>query len=132
MKIPTSSFVMYLSGIYTIGFSSLVISRKSADAFSTPSWCSIRNDINSCNRLIPFIPENKQKYASYSTFAPYQTRIIRTVELFMTSEDETLIKAEDGEALQTLFEQFCDDDGLMTKETLVRDIVSIRELLVRS
>jgi hypothetical protein len=57
---------------------------------------------------------------------------VRSVELFMTSEDETLIKAEDGEALQTLFEQFCDDDGLMTKEALVRDIASIRELLVRS
>jgi hypothetical protein len=122
-----------LSGLYTIGFSSLVISRKSADAFvSTPSWCSIRNDIHSNNRLIPFIPENTQKYASHSTFAPYQMRFVRSVELFMTSEDETLIKAEDGEALQTLFEQFCDDDGLMTKETLVRDIASIRELLVRS
>ena len=40
-------------------------------------------------------------------------------------------KADDGEALQSLFANYCDQDGLMTKETLATQISAIRELLVR-
>ena len=39
-------------------------------------------------------------------------------------------KADDGEALQSLFANYCDQDGLMTKETLASQISAIRELLV--
>ena len=39
-------------------------------------------------------------------------------------------KADDGEALQSLFANYCDQDGLMTKETLATQISAIRELLV--
>jgi hypothetical protein len=120
-----------LSGVYTVGFSSLIICRIPAAAFVSTPGHSTRNDIIiTSNRLIPFTTESEQKDVSRSRFSPFQMKFLRNVGLFMTSEDETLIKAEDGEALQSLFEQFCDDDGLMTKEMLVRDIVSIRELLV--
>lgn len=127
MKIPTSSLTAFL---YMLGFSSLIICRKSAEAFVSNSGYSARNDIIMSNRRNPFITVNQKRDVLLYSFVPAQTKFHRTVELFMTSEDETLIKAEDGEALQTLFERFCDDDGLMTKETLVQDIVSIRELLV--
>lgn len=50
----------------------------------------------------------------------------------MDNENVSPIKADDGEALQCLFEQYCDDDGLMTKATLLKDITSIRDLLVRN
>jgi hypothetical protein len=113
-----------------LGFSSLIIRRKSAEAFVSNSGYSIRKDIIMSNGRNPFISENQKKHVLLYSFIPTQMKFLRTVELFMTSEDETLIKAEDGEALQTLFETFCDDDGLMTKETLLQDIVSIRELLV--
>lgn len=41
------------------------------------------------------------------------------------------VKADDGEALQALFEKQCDKDGLMTKKSLV-SIPMIADLLVRS
>ena len=39
------------------------------------------------------------------------------------------VKADDGEALQALFEKQCDQDGLMTKKSLV-SIPMIADLLV--
>jgi hypothetical protein len=41
------------------------------------------------------------------------------------------VKADDGEALQSLFLKHCDKDGLMTKDILQTEISAIRELLVR-
>lgn len=52
----------------------------------------------------------------------------------MSSADESMVdfvKADDGEALQALFEQQCDEDGLMTKASLV-SIPMIADLLVCS
>ena len=40
------------------------------------------------------------------------------------------VEAEDGEAVQALFEKYCDDDGLMTKAA-VKAVPSITDLLVR-
>ena len=48
----------------------------------------------------------------------------------MTRDDEyEFVKADDGEALQALFEKQCDGDGLMTKKSLV-SIPMIADLLV--
>lgn len=49
-----------------------------------------------------------------------------------SQEDESMVdfvKADDGEALQALFEKQCDKDGLMTKASLV-SIPMIADLLV--
>lgn len=43
--------------------------------------------------------------------------------------DEVYVKAQDLEALQTLFGEYCDNEGLMTKDA-VRKIPAISELLV--
>ena len=45
------------------------------------------------------------------------------------NDDLKFVKANDGEALQALFEKQCDKDGLMTKKSLV-SIPMIADLLV--
>ncbi len=52
------------------------------------------------------------------------------VGLQMVSDGGGFVKADDGEALQSLFSTNCDKDGLMTKEDLQTKIVVIKELLV--
>lgn len=46
-----------------------------------------------------------------------------------SSDEYTYVKADDNEALRALFEKQCDQDGLMTKKSLV-SIPMIEELLV--
>lgn len=51
--------------------------------------------------------------------------------MFVAKEgDVEFVKADDGAALQALFEKQCDQDGLMTKKALV-SIPMIADLLVR-
>jgi hypothetical protein len=47
-----------------------------------------------------------------------------------TDNNSEFVKADDGGALQALFEKQCDQDGLMTKKSLV-SIPMIADLLVR-
>lgn len=49
--------------------------------------------------------------------------------LSLAAVDGDFVKAQDGEALQTLFAKQCDDDGLMTMDTL-KKVPAIAELLV--
>lgn len=44
-------------------------------------------------------------------------------------EDDFVVTAKDGEALQSLFSKQCDDDGLMTMDTL-KKVPVIADLLV--
>jgi hypothetical protein len=50
--------------------------------------------------------------------------------LFTSSSDDEFVAANDLEGLQKLFSQYCDDEGLMSKNSIQR-IPSILQLLVR-
>lgn len=54
----------------------------------------------------------------------------RRADLFVKQANEQLVEAEDFEALQVLFSEYCDKEGLMTKMA-VMEIPAIAELLVR-
>ncbi len=54
--------------------------------------------------------------------------------IYLSSNDaapDEFAEARDGEAVQTLFSKYCDNDGLMTKTTL-QQIPAVSELLVSS
>ena len=84
---------------------------------------------------------NSQHIISSSTPLHQATPFIQKkkalIRVFMSKGEEDrnqndvldFVKADDGEALQALFEKQCDQDGLMTKKSLV-SIPMIADLLV--
>mmetsp|Transcript_13326 Transcript_13326/g.20207 ORF Transcript_13326/g.20207 Transcript_13326/m.20207 type:complete len:607 (-) Transcript_13326:57-1877(-) len=122
-----------------------LINGKLVQSF-TPSTCNAFLKDNKVS--VANVPETKQ--SSYSRLEPTLTfvdipekrRLV--TQCFSAKESETskadnddvleFVKAEDGEALQALFEKQCDKDGLMTKTKLVSiplisDLLSTGDLL---
>jgi hypothetical protein len=86
-------------------------------------YSSIRSRRHTC--YVPSYMNSRDSSSSSSSSSPSWTTTSSS------NKNNESPQAHDGEALQALFSEQCDQDGLMTKDTL-QSVPMIAELLVRN